>query len=130
MPPTFALWHYIRHCRTLFSAPHPSDFPKPWVNLNDIPTELWTHLDFTAEWDGTAVQRHMDTYMLAFVKHIPYEGITSKGENLTTATDKEIGKLYSDLKKKAFWTTSLYTLIPLLLGKFTISLDHHLSSWI
>lgn len=115
IPPVFALWHYVRHCRTLLGVPQPSDIAEPWVSLDAIPTGVRNCLDFTSEseWDGAAVQRHMETFMLGFAQHIPFEAESSVAANLRKATAEDIGKLLGDLKKESFKTMNLHVQLPL-----------------
>jgi hypothetical protein len=55
----------------------------------------------------------MDAFMRDYVKHIPLEGEASMPEHLRGATKAEIGKLLSDVTKKAFKTINLHVQPPL-----------------
>lgn len=131
VPGIYALWHYVRHCRSILGSPHPSDLPAPFGSLEDVPLASRSELDFgegegkvegegeggAKGWDGQAVQRHMDTFMLDFVKHIPLEADVSSPENMRKAKPKDITKLHNEILSKSFWSANMHVYLPIFLSK-------------
>jgi hypothetical protein len=119
VPAMFALWQWVRYCRDVLGASHPADMEKPWVPLDDIPLDSRSELVFAQDedgkqgWDGEMLQRHMDSFMVPFLEHIPLEFEQSLPDKLRLAKPEEIAKLYKAIKPEAFKTANLHVQIPL-----------------